>query len=154
MLADILYLEKNNRSTNIKYPNFEEVINEPILKIIDNVCLLYLTTLKGRSDAIKQTYKIYKNIPIYISNEVILQPLFDSRNWKQIYINVSNVKEYYKSENGTMIKFYGGKTIEVEISIKKLNQYLEKCLKIKTDQFDKYERGNILWQRKISEILN
>ena len=58
--VDVLYLEKNNRSTNIVYSNNKITIEQTIPNILNEACLRSLSTLEGRIKATKQVYKINK----------------------------------------------------------------------------------------------
>lgn len=142
--VDVLYLEKNNRSTNIVYSNNKITIEQTIPNILNEACLRSLSTLEGRIKATKQVYKINKFVPVYISDQIIMQPLYSNRSWQQIYINICNVKKISKSNTGTIIMFSNNETLIVDISITRIKQYFKKCLKIK-NQFNNYERGLIYY---------
>ncbi len=146
--VDVLYLIKNNRSTDIVY--FNQTIN--ILETIDNIlnreCLKTLSTLDGRINAIKQAYHIKKLVPVYLNDQLILQPLYSKKSWMQIYINVCKIKALEVADKGTKINFNNNIILEVEIPYPRIKQYLEKCLKIKKNQFNKYERGKIYYGKE------
>ena len=76
--VEVLYIEKNSGSTNIVKIQEKLIVNETINKIINKTCLKFLTTLDGRIEAIKQVYKISKFVPVYISDGLILQPIYST----------------------------------------------------------------------------
>lgn len=132
--VEVLYLEKNSDSTNIVKIQEELIVNETINKLINKTCLKFLTTLDGRIEAIKQVYKISKFIPIYISDGLILQPIYSNKSWNQLYINICNIKKVNKVNDQAVITFINEKTIFLEISYDRMKRYLKKCLKIKENQ--------------------
>ncbi len=146
--VDVFYLVKNNRSTNIVYSNKEINIKQTINNILNHECLKTLSTLDGRINAIKQQYNIYKFIPIYLNENLILQPIYPKKHWRQIYINICNVKKIEEIKNGTKILFNKNIILVVETPYPRIKQYLEKCLKIKKNQFNKYERGKFYYGKE------
>ena len=132
--VDVLYLIKNSNSTNIVKVRENLIVNETINNLINLTCLEFLTTLEGRIKAIKQVYKISKFVPIYIKDGLILQPIYSNKNWKQIYINICNIKKVNKVNDQTVITFINEKTIYLDISYERMKRYLKKCLKIKDNQ--------------------
>ena len=132
--VEVLYLEKNSHSTNIVKIQEELIVNKTINKIINQTCLKFLTTLDGRIEAIKQVYKISKFIPVYISDGLILQPIYNNKSWNQIYINICNIKKVNKVNDHVVITFINEKAIFLEISYDRMKRYLKKCLKIKDNE--------------------
>ena len=135
--VEVLYLEKNSHSTNIVKIQEELIVNETINKIINQTCLKFLTTLDGRIKAVKQVYKISKLVPVYISNGLILQPIYSNKNWNQLYINICNIKKVNKVNDQVVITFINEKTIFLEISYERMKRYLKNCLKIKDNEIKK-----------------
>ena len=91
--VEVLYLKRDGNSTNIVKVQKELIVNDSIYNIINIECLKLLTTIEGRVEAIKQVYKIFKFVPIYINEGLILQPIYNSKAWNQIYINICNIKK-------------------------------------------------------------
>lgn len=146
--VDVLYLTKNNRSTDIVYFNQTINILQTIDEILNHECLKTLSTLDGRINAIKQTYHINKLVPIYLNEYLILQPLYSKKSWKQIYINICNIQTIKQVSCGTEIIFKNNLILEVTIPYPRIKQYLEKCLKIKKNQSNKYERGKVYYGKE------
>lgn len=147
--VDALYFKKNNRSTDIVYLNSNKTINKTIEKLLNELCLENLSTLNGRINAVKERYNIHKFIPIYISNELILLPIYPKDYYTQIYLNINLVKNIQQELNKTKIIFNEEKYIIVDAPYLRIKQYVEKCKRIKNDQLIKsQERIYITWQRK------
>ncbi len=132
MNKTILYIEKGNRSTIIHYINnqVEEVEITPI-KYLNKLCLKEMTTLEGRIEAIKENFNIVKNVPIYISEELVL---FSSTNKTRLdnkYINSIYIKYILDEKENTKIVFYDDQFVFVKNSYHIINNNYEKCLKIK-----------------------
>lgn len=135
--VEVLYLFKNSDSTNIVKIQEELTVNDTINKIINQTCLKFLTTLDGRIEAIKQVYKISKFIPVYITDGLILQPIYSNKNWNQMYINICNIKKVNKVNDQVVITFINDRTIFLEMSYERMKRYLKKCLKIKDNEINK-----------------
>ena len=140
--VDILYLEKDNRSTNIIYVNNKkENINLLIEKVLDELCYPTLSTIDGRIKAIQHNYSIHTYVPAYIDSELILQPIYPKKHWTQIYINVLLIKELINKDNSTIIKFIDNNILNIDVPYKKVQQLVNQCLDILNDQNRK--KGNI-----------
>lgn len=142
LTKDVIYLVKQNRSTKIVDIYKEIQTNELINVVINKACLKYLTTLDGRLEAIKKGYNIYKLTPIYVSDNLVLQPLYSTRSWNQIYINICNIKKVIKVNGLTAITFINDITINIDISYERFTRYYKNCLKIKEDQFNLMKEEN------------
>ena len=132
--VEVLYLKRDGNSTNIVKVQKELIVNDSIYNIINIKCLKLLTTIEGRVEAIKQVYKIFKFVPIYINEGLILQPIYNSKAWNQIYINICNIKKVNEVNDRLVITFINEKTIYLDISLDRMKRYLKKCLKIKENQ--------------------
>ena len=148
--VDVLYLKKNNRSTDIVYTNSNKTINKTIDKLLDELCVKYLSTLAGRINAVSMYYDIHKYIPIYVCDNLILIQVYPKKYFTQIYINACNVKSIKQIDSQTKVIFINNQTIIVDAPYLRIKQYLEKCNVIKNDQLSKkQERIYKTWQRKI-----
>lgn len=147
--VDVLYLSKDNRSTNIvcidgKKTNIDKLLNN----VLDELCYQSLSTFNGMVEAINHIYDIHNYVPLYLNEDLILQPIYPKKYWTQIYINITMIKDIIPNNDNTTIIFIDNTSLDVEIATKKFKQLVDQCLKIKNDQLKK-ERNNIIWQRKI-----
>lgn len=134
----VLYLTKDNRSTNIYYINNKTInINKLINQVLDDFCYPSLSTFEGRIKSIKHIYNINTYIPVYISEDIILQPLYPKKSWQQIYVNVPLIKDTIKNNNNTIIKFIDDSFLNVDISYTKMNKLISQCHLIKNNQIRK-----------------
>ena len=138
--VEVLYLITNSGSTNIVKIRENILVNKTINELLNKACLEFLTTLEGRIKAIKQIYKITKLVPIYIHEDLIFQPVYSNKHWKQIYINICNIKKVIKVNDQTVITFINEKTIYLDISYERMKRYLKKCFKIKENQKNKLKK--------------
>lgn len=132
--VEILYLIGNSNSTNIVKIHHNIIVNETIYNLINQECLKNLTTYSGRVEATKQIFKIYKLIPIYINQGLILQPLYSRKSYEQIYINICNIKKINKVNDRMVITFINENSIFVDFKVERMKRYLKLCLKIKDYQ--------------------
>lgn len=131
MEKSILYIEKLD-NTIVHYINKEsESFSISILKYLDSLCLKNLTTLEGRLDAIKYNFNIVKNVPIYITENLVLFATHNKRNSQNKYINSIYVKSIEKVDSAIKIEFYDGEFVLVKNSYHIIKNNYEKCLKIK-----------------------
>ncbi len=104
--SDILYLKKSNRSTILYLKNnLKKEIDETLENVLNQYCLKDLTTLEGRTKAISKIYHIKKQIPIYLSNKLILIQIKNKKEIDNLYINSYNIIDIVKDENKTIIIF-------------------------------------------------
>ena len=129
---DILYLKKTNRATIIKYKNKSEVeVNIILEELLNNYLLNDLTTLKGRLDAIKKVYHIYKHIPIYLEKNIIFIQTHNKKHLNNIYINTCNIIDMIKDNNKTKITFLDMSDLIIDTPYHLMKKYYQKSLKIK-----------------------
>lgn len=142
--VDVLYLFKNNRSTNIVYTNTTKIVQKTIKSIIEEACFLSLSTYEGRISSVKKIYNIKNFTPVYICNQIILQPVCGLREWNQTYINICRIKEILKKDvDSCFVIFDNDLKLQVNLSKVKMNNMVDKCLKIKDDQINKNRRDII-----------
>jgi competence protein ComK len=132
--GEVLYLIGNSNSTNIVKIHNNIILEKTIYNLINEECLKTLTTFDGRVEATKQIFQIYKLIPLYLNEGLILQPLYSSKNYEQIYINICNIKKINKVNDHSVITFINDKTLLVDIKVERIKRYLKRCLKIKDYQ--------------------
>ena len=131
MEKTLLYIEKQD-GTIVHYINNEqEKMSMSMLKYLNCLCLKNLTTLEGRLDAIKYNFNIVKNVPIYITENLVLFATHNKRNSQNKYINSVYVKDIEIVDGAIKIEFYDGEFVLVKNSYHIIKNNYEKCLKIK-----------------------
>lgn len=97
---------------------YEYIINQSIMKVIDNSCRFFGSSYEGRVEGTKKIMGISHKLPIIIeeSNGVIFFPTSSPRLENCSWISLNNIENYHKSNKGTIIKFCCGKEIEIKLS--------------------------------------
>ena len=128
----ILYIEKFNSQTKIHFiDDYLEIVDISPLKYINSLCLKELTTLDGRIEAIKINFNIVKNVPIYITDNLILFKINNKNKLDNIYINSVYIKHIIDLIDYIKIVFYDEQFVLVKNNYHIINNTYEKCLKIK-----------------------
>lgn len=130
---DILYVKKANRGVVIKKLNQPEITINLLLEDLLNQALLKdLTTLEGRIQAISLSYHIYKHIPIYLTNNLILMPTNNKKQIDNIYINSYNIIDMVtKNKDETIIIFFDNSQILINRPYHLIKKYYDISLKIR-----------------------
>ena len=110
--------------------NDETIINQSINNYLNYILLQQITTLEGRVDAIKKIYGFKKLVPIYINKNNILFPVYNLKEYENIYINACSVIGVYKRDSKTVIEFVGFKKLIINKSIKQILKNFERALSI------------------------
>ncbi len=98
--------------------NNEFLIEQFSTKIVDNSCKFFGSSYNGRLNGTKSILGVSHKAPIIIEESSGLiffptsSPRLDSCSW----ISLNNIENYYKFYGDTIIKFYCGKTIKLELS--------------------------------------
>lgn len=97
--------------------NKDFIVNLSTLKIIDDSCKFFGSSYEGRFEGTKQLLNISHKSPILIeeTNKVIFFPTTSPRLNDCAWVSLNNLKDYCKSKTGTLIKFYCGKEMFINI---------------------------------------
>lgn len=130
---DILYLKKSNRSTIIKYLDKNEIVIDRLFEdILDEALEKDLTTLKGRLESTSRVYHIFKHIPIYLQEDIILIQTANKKQIDNIYINSYNILDIKeKSKDYTIIIFVDDSSLEINKPYRLVKKYYDLSFKIK-----------------------
>lgn len=130
--SDILYLKKSNRATIIYLKNnVVKEVDKTIEVFLNQYCLKDLTTLEGRIKAISEVYHIKKQIPIYLSNQLILIQTANKKEIDNLYINSYNIIDIVKENNCTIIYFNDLSKIELKKPSHLIQKYYDISMRIK-----------------------
>lgn len=116
--------------TNKIVINNIKTIEMSIVDYLDLLLLKQLTTYQGRIDSIKKIYGIKKLVPIYIDPNINLFPVYNLKDYENIYINVVNILKVKKHKNSSLICFKGGDELLIDKNITILNKYIKRALRI------------------------
>jgi len=142
MNQEILYIKRNNRSTDIIYNNKTINCSLIIEKYIDSLLEKSLATYRGRLLVTSRVYHLHKYVPIYVDKNLMLQPVNNKNSWNETLINICMIDYYENYNNKTLVYFKGGGSILIEFSTKKMYNILRNCETIINKQFN-IERKNI-----------
>ena len=112
---------------NILYVD-NKVIDKTFNKYIDELALPYFKTLSSIRLSTKKILNIKKNIPLYISNKILLIPII-IKNIKY-YINYYSLFKTLYKNNELMMCFNDGETLSLNLSYSKYKTYVENSEKI------------------------
>lgn len=128
---NILYLKKIKNKTLIKNLFQEEkIVKHSFEDILNSVLIKDLTTLDGRLTAIKEKYNIRKNVPIYVSQDIILIQTKNKKENDNIYININNVVDIVEDINDTIIIFFDKSLLRVNKPYHLIKKYYDLSLKV------------------------
>lgn len=127
---NILYITQGNRETIIHTIDEKIVVRDSLEKLIDKWCINYLTTYKGRLDAIKQNYHLKKLVPIYINKDLMLFPIDNKKSIDNIYVNIINIQDITDMLENTKLIFKNQEYIIVNKKYQLVKTYYHRCLKI------------------------
>ena len=112
---------------NILYVD-NKVIDKTFNKYIDELALPYFKTLSSIRLSTKKILNIKKNIPLYISNKILLIPII-IKNIKY-YINYYSLFKTLYKNNELMMCCNDGETLSLNLSYSKYKTYVENSEKI------------------------
>lgn len=138
-------LLKLNKKTIIFDVDNTYVFNKNINCILDESCIYYGSSLKGRVSSIKKILNESYKIPILIddTNNLVLIQLNSPRKKCCLYLMVNKIYDYKENKNLLDILCMNNIIFRVNISKNILEKMLLKSLKI----------NNILFLRKKSKFL-
>lgn len=129
----LYYDRKINKTMIIMDDHTQCEYNYSCKKILENLSMKYGSTLRGRIEYCSSALKIYKKIPLIISerNEIIIFPLYGYRNKEAMWISFSAVKKVYNEENlTTKIIFKNNDRIHVNMNYRSINGQMKRCKRL------------------------
>lgn len=129
-------------SNNTKYH-----FKERSLYITNRIANIYLTSLKSYYYALSNVIDAKYNNPLYLNNKVILIATRAIKDYNNIWINFSQVKNFKIEDKLTTLYFYSGNELVISIS----KNYLGKQIK-KIKEIEKYLK-KLSWKRIYKSLL-
>ena len=128
---DTLYLKKDENKIIIRETNRLINTNTKITKILDNSCIVYGSSFKGRKEFVnKMLDSKYKN-PIFIDNNKIFICIGSIRNNEFILINVDKIVNINKNNDYLVVKLSNDFDIMLNISLNSFYHLIIKCVLLK-----------------------
>ena len=108
----------NKNSTIVYDHSGKSIINMNILKLLDDNCKNYGSSLKGRREGSEALTGIKYKVPIILSeyNKIVLFPTSSTRNVDCNWISLNNIKSYHKNGKNTVIVFNDDFRYEINVS--------------------------------------
>jgi competence transcription factor ComK len=127
---DILYIYQDGKETMAVTKEGRKTLGTHLEEFLSPYCLEYLTTLKGRIDAIKIKYRIRKNVPLFIDETLNLFPTSDLKDSNNIYLNAYNIKRVYDFQKGTKVEFKSGQELTISQPYSKVYRHYRRAMDI------------------------
>ncbi len=128
---DTLYLKKDENKIIIRETNRLINTNTKITKILDNSCIVYGSSFKGRKEFVNKVLDSkYKN-PIFIDNNKIFICIGSIRNNEFILINVDKIVNINKNNDYLVVKLSNDFDIMLNISLNSFYHLIIKCVLLK-----------------------
>ena len=119
-------IPKEYKKTIVYEKNNKYVIEENVNKIMEDSCLYFGSTLKGRQIGSTSLLNITHKVPILIeeTSEIIFFPTSSPRLKECSWISLNNIKSYDRDKNGSKITFNDGSIVNLPISYGMLNNQI------------------------------
>ena len=128
---DTLYLKVNNESIYVMEINNEMILNENIIKVLNNSCIYYGSSLKGRILGAKSLIKSKYKLPLIISekNNLFFINIKD-KNGYEYWLNFQYIKDYIYVDNLLKIFFVSDNSLFINCSWTIFNNQMLKCSRL------------------------
>lgn len=128
-----------NYFTNFKYKSvvyftsqLPETINLPTHLLINLICNKYLIDYKSYRRLVFRETNIYRQTPVYLSEELILFPTGPISSYETSWINYSNIKKViFKNNNICRIIFTNNESLITKMSKKYYNNKVDEITQIR-----------------------
>lgn len=110
----------------------EFIIDDTVLNIVNNSCLFFGSSLKGRVEGTKYLLNYAYKLPIIIDNlnRLIFFPTLSYDSAECIWLSLKNIDKYEKSDKNTKIYFVGGKTDKIRVTVSSFENQFFRSLRL------------------------
>lgn len=127
----VYYLRKiDERSCLLVQENEQHAqLQEPILTILQRLCLRHGSTFEGRRAAAASNLDIHQKVPVLLSEvyQDVLFPTKAIRNPDCIWINYRAVDELRRSEKGCVIRFLDESELCILVDVRCIRRSMRLC---------------------------
>lgn len=130
---ETLFLYYNGINTIAVEENSEyEFIGNVLNKVLDNSCMYYGSSYKGRIKGSKNLLSGKYKLPIIISekNNIIFFPLKGEKKDEVIWLNFNKIKSFNKDDNFVLVTFLNGYEQKFMTSFTIFNNQMFKCSRL------------------------
>ncbi|MDL2291996.1 competence protein ComK [Acholeplasma sp. OttesenSCG-928-E16] len=131
----INYIKNNNEGISIFSSNEEKIVKGTVLGFIKKKCINNLFSYEGYVKACKKVLKISSLVPVVISKSEVYFPISRVKDYENIFINYLAISSLSINKEQTIITFFDGQTIKIDIlkgKIERIINNIESILKYKT----------------------
>ena len=126
-----VYLKVKNEDVYVKEINNEITLRENILKLLNNSCIYYGSSLKGRILGAKSLIKSKYKLPLIISEKNNLYFInIKDKNGYEYWFNFQYIKDYKYVDNLLKIFFIFDNFISINCSWTVFNNQMLKCSRL------------------------
>ena len=126
-----LILKQDKKSTIlIDSDGMASEVDKKPYELIDEMCIYYGSSLKGRIEAINQTLSIKQKAPVLISEvlEIIYFPTLSYKHKDCEWINYNQILHVKSAGlNKTKIEFISGYAYEIDINSRIIKNQIKRC---------------------------
>lgn len=115
--------------------NNEFIVYKNVSSIINNSCKYFGSSYQGRINGSKNILGSTHKLPIIVEtiNKIIFFPTTSARNEKCMWISLNLIENYEKlKDNKTIIKFYCGKSIKIDIPYQIINNQILRATRLES----------------------
>ena len=126
-----VYLKVKNEDVYVKEINNEITLRENILKLLNNSCIYYGSSLKGRILGAKSLIKSKYKLPLIISEKNNLYFInIKDKNGYEYWLNFQYIKDYIYVDNLLKIFFVSDNSLFINCSWTIFNNQMLKCSRL------------------------
>jgi hypothetical protein len=129
--AMIDYLEKQkNGWIVLAHDGKTDEIDIPIQSILNRIALQRLSTLDARVRATKKVFHLRSRVPIWLTEAVLLIPLYGIRSEKMCLINYFAIRSTKKSQSQSLIICFRDGLVLTDVPITLFQSRMDLCEQI------------------------
>lgn len=134
---------KKKKQTSIYDVENTRVINKNIIKVLENNCNMYGSSLLGRKKAAKKILNIGYKVPIVVNNNIILLQTNNLRDNECMFIVLNKIIDYEVINKNLIITCINNNKFKIKISKNSFEKLLINSIRL----------NNVLkWQKKINFV--
>ncbi len=124
----------NENKSKIIEENRTLIVNETPMKIIERSCRYFGSSYQGRFLGTKNLIGVSHKAPIIIeeTREIIFFPTNSPRQNSCVWISLKHLENYKKTDQNSIIKFYSGNLLTLDISYGMLDNQVLRATRLES----------------------
>ena len=124
----------NENKSKIIEENRTLIVNETPMKIIERSCRYFGSSYQGRFLGTKNLIGVSHKAPIIIeeTREIIFFPTNSPRQSSCVWISLKHLENYKKTDQNSIIKFYSGNLLTLDISYGMLDNQVLRATRLES----------------------